>query len=375
MRILVAGGGTGGHFYPALVICEGLRKKYPQARFVHIGSKNGVEARMLPSYPWIRFHPILASGLYRTNWMKNVPTMIRLLLGFVQTIVLFLRFRPQLVIGVGGYSSFAPVLLGAFLGCVLPIRTVIHEQNVIGGLANRQLSRFVDLVMLTFPQSKRSFPHARKTVVTGNPIREEFLHVKRSAALYRHFGLDPGRRTILIFGGSKGSAEITEQVLFGKEAIARNDDLQILLITGDLETKTAIQAELAATRVTNIVVKGYVHQMGAAFAVADLVVCRAGATSLAEITSCGKASLLVPWKKAADDHQRKNAQLMEEECACAVADDEVIVRHGLVGVILGQMDDELGLERLAGNARRLGQRSAQSLILGEIRSLMREVHL
>jgi len=373
MRILVAGGGTGGHFYPALAMCEGLRKKYPQARFAYVGTKTGVEARVLPSYEWIRPYSILASGLYRKNWMKNVLAIVQLLLGFVQTAALFLRFRPQLVIGVGGYSSFAPVLLGALLGQVLPIRTVIHEQNVIGGLANRWLSRFVDLVMLSFPQSERSFPRARKIVVTGNPIREEFLHVKRSAALYRHFGLDPNRRTILVFGGSKGSAEITEQVVFGKEAIAKNDDLQILLITGDAGIEAAIRTELDATGVTNIVVKGYVHQMGAAFAIADLVVCRAGATSLAEITSCGKASLLVPWKEAADDHQRKNAELMEEERACTVADDEVIVRHGLVSAILRQMGDELGLERLAGNARRMGQRSAESLILGEIRLLMREV--
>jgi len=373
MIILIAGGGTGGHFYPALAMCEGLRKKYPEAQFAHIGTKCGVEARVLPSYPWIRFHPILAGGLNRKSWMKNVLATIRLSLGFVQTVIVFLRFRPQLVIGVGGYSSFGPVLLGAFLGRVFPIRTTIHEQNVIGGLANRWLSRFVDLVMLSFPQSERSFPHARKMVVTGNPIREEFLHVKRSPALYRHFGLDPERRTILVFGGSKGSAEISEQVLLGKDAIARNNNLQILLITGDPETEMAIQADLTATGVRNIVVKGYVHHMGAAFAIADLVVCRAGATSLAEITSCGKASLLVPWKEAADDHQRKNARLMEEARACIVADEEDIVRHGLVDSILGQMDDELGLERLAGNARRLGQRSAESLILGEIRSLMREV--
>lgn len=374
MRIMVAGGGTGGHFYPALAICNGLRKKYPQARFAYVGTNRGVEARVLPSYRWIRFHPILASGLDRTNRLKNVWAMFQLLVGFIQTILVFLRFRPQLIIGVGGYSSFAPVMLGALLGHVLQIRTAIHEQNVIGGLANRRLSRFVDLVMLSFPQSARSFPSACKLVVTGNPIREEFLHVKRSPALYRHFGLDPKRRTILVFGGSKGATAITEQVLYGKQDIARNDGLQILLITGNLETKAAIQVELAAAAVTNIVVKGYVHQMGAAFAIADLVVCRAGATSLAEITSCGKASLLVPWKESADDHQRKNARLMEEECACAVADDDAIVGHGLVGVILDQMDDELGLERLAGNAKRLGQQGAESLIVGEIGSLMREVH-
>jgi UDP-N-acetylglucosamine--N-acetylmuramyl-(pentapeptide) pyrophosphoryl-undecaprenol N-acetylglucosamine transferase len=355
-------------------MCEGLRKRFPDARFIYVGTKHGLEARALPAHDWIRFCPIQASGRHRRNLAKNALGTARLFIGLAQTVFLFLRFRPQLVIGVGGYVSFAPVLLGALLGRVLPIRTVIHEQNVIGGLANRWLSRFVDLVMLSFPQSERSFPHARKLVVTGNPIREEFLHVKRSPALYRHFGLDPNRRTILVFGGSKGSKEITEEVLFGKEAIAENDGLQILLITGDPVAEAAIRAELDATSVTNIVVKGYVHQMGAAFAVADLVVCRAGATSLAEITSCGKASMLVPWKDAADDHQRRNAQALEEELACAVAGEEVIVRHGLVDAILAQMADDLGLERLAGNAKRLGQGRARERILGEIRSLMGEVH-
>ncbi len=372
MRILIAGGGTGGHFYPALAMCEGLRKKFPHARFVYVGTKTGVEARVLPGMDWISLYPICASGMHRNHWKKNVVAAVQLMSGFIQTLLLFLRYRPQLVIGVGGYSSFAPVLLAALLGKILPIRTAIHEQNVIGGLANRWLSRFVDLVMLSFPQSIRSFPHARTTVVTGNPIREEFLHIKRSPALYRQFGLDPNRRTILVFGGSKGSIEITEQVLQGKKAIAHNGGLQILLITGDPNTESAIRAELDASGVSNIVVKGYVRQMGAAFAIADLVVCRAGATSLAEITSCGKASMLVPWKEAADDHQRLNAELMQDAQACAVADDDVMVRKGLVSAILGQMEDELGLERLAGNAKRMGQRSAESAILGEICTLMGE---
>lgn len=374
MRILVAGGGTGGHFYPALAICEGLRRQYPGAQFAYVGTRRGIEARVLPDYPWIRFHPISASGLWRRRPLKNSLAFARLAWGAVQSLWLLLRFRPQLVIGVGGYASFAPVQLSAWASRWLPIRTAIHEQNVIGGRANRRLSRSVDLVMLSFAQSERSFPRARKAVVTGNPIREEFLHVRRSPELYRDFGLDEKRRTILVFGGSKGAAEITDQVLYGMDEIAKNPELQILLIAGDAESERSIRERLHSAGVDNIVVRSYVHEMGAAFAIADLVVCRAGATSLAEITSCGKASVLVPWKDAADDHQRKNAEILREECACEVADEQVIVRHGLVDVMLGQIGDELGLERLAGNAKRLGQRRADALILGEIGSLMREVY-
>ena len=373
MRILVAGGGTGGHFYPALAICEGLKRQHPDARFVYVGTKGGIEARVLPDYPWIRFRAISASGLWRKRPLKNAMAAVRLLLGALQSLGLLLAFRPHLVIGVGGYASFAPVLLSAWAGRWLPVRTIIHEQNVIGGRANRWLSRFVDLVMLSFEQSERSFPKARRLVVTGNPIREEFLHVQRSPEVYRAFGLDPNRRTILVFGGSNGATEITEQILYGMDEIAGNPHLQILLITGNPESERALRSRLASSGIENIVVHGYVHQMGAAFAVADLVVCRAGATSLAEITSCGKASVLVPWKDSADDHQRKNAEVLREECACTVADEQVIVRHGLVNVMLGQIGDELGLQRLAHNAKRLGHRRADALILGEIGSLMREV--
>jgi UDP-N-acetylglucosamine--N-acetylmuramyl-(pentapeptide) pyrophosphoryl-undecaprenol N-acetylglucosamine transferase len=372
MRILLAGGGTGGHVYPALAIGEGLRKAYPTARFLYVGTRQGVEAKALRSYPWIRFSPILAAGWTRGSWIRMWLAAIKLALGLVQSVGLFLWFRPQLVIGVGGYASFAPLIVGAVAGRVFPVRTVIHEQNVVGGRANRWLSRFVDLVMLSFPQSERSFPRARRVVVTGNPVREEFLHVRRSDELYRSFGLDPARRTILVYGGSKGAREITDQILSGRRQIAETRDLQILLIVGDPERAATIRAILEAEGIENVVVKGYVHQMGSAFAVADLVVCRAGATSLAEITACGKASVLVPWQKAAEDHQRRNAEALRGEQACAMADEGVLVSQGLVRVVLQQIRDELGLSHLALNARRLGQRDAESRILGEIRGLVRE---
>jgi UDP-N-acetylglucosamine--N-acetylmuramyl-(pentapeptide) pyrophosphoryl-undecaprenol N-acetylglucosamine transferase len=371
MRVMLAGGGTGGHFYPGVAILEGLRERNPDVRVAYIGTRSGIEARVLPSYPWIRFYPIHARGFLRGNVLRNLGTALRLLAGLLETILVFARFRPQIVIGVGGYSSFLPVILAAALGRILGIRTLIHEQNVVAGLANRWLSRFVDLVLVSFPQTERSFPRARRLVVTGNPIREEFLHVRRSDALYRQFGLDPERRTILVFGGSKGSAEITGHILNARETIGANRSLQVLLITGSDEASDAIRREMNASGVGNIVVTSYVDQMGAAFAVADLVVCRAGATSLAEITACGKASVLVPWREATDDHQWANARLLQAEEACAIVDGQGIVQRDLARLIVDLMQDELALERLAGNAGRLGKRSAKALILGEIRSMMR----
>jgi len=371
MRILVAGGGTGGHFYPGLAMLEGLREGDPDARIAYVGTRTGIEARVLPAPPWIRFFPIHVRGFVRGGLLRNASTLLRLALGLLESLWVLARFRPQIVIGVGGYASFPPVFLGALLGRVLGIRTAIHEQNVVAGRANRWLSRFVDLVMASFPQTERSFPAARRLVVTGNPIREEFLHVRRCDSVYRKFGLDPRRRTILVFGGSRGSSEITEQIVYAKDVIRANAGLQILLVTGNERATDAIRGELATASVDNVVVKTYVEQMGAAFAIADLVVCRAGATSLAEITACGKASVLIPWREAADDHQSANARWLEEAEACAVADDEVIVERSLVRLIAGLIRDELALERLAGNAGRLGKRGARARILVEIHSMMR----
>ena len=359
MRVLVAGGGTGGHFYPGLAILEGLRDGEKDAKFGYVGTRSGIEARALPSYPWIHFYPIHARGFTRGGTLRNVPTIVCTLFGMLETLWVFARFRPQIVIGVGGYASFAPVFVAAILGRLLGIRTMIHEQNVVAGLANRRLSRFVDLVLVSFPETKRSFPRARRLVVAGNPIREEFLHVRRSDAAYRRFGLDPERRTILVFGGSKGSREITEQIVTGKDVVRENDGLQILLVTGSEAATDSIRREFTATGVGNVAVETYVERMGEAFAIADLVVCRAGATSLAEITACGKASVLVPWREAADDHQLRNARWLQEEEACAVVDGEGIVAQDLVRIIAGLIRDELALERLAGNAGRLGGSGAR----------------
>lgn len=372
MRILVAGGGTGGHFYPALAVMEALARKEPEVSLGYVGTKRGIEARILPSYPWIRFYPIHARGLGRGNIMQNIYALLLLIAAFLETAWIFIRFRPQLVMGMGGYASFAPVLLGAVLGRFLPIRTVIHEQNLIAGLTNRILSRFVDKVLVSYSQTKGDFPRAQRVVVTGNPIRQEFLLAQRSEAAYRRFGLDPKRKTVLVFGGSRGSTALISSLLRAMEPLSRDDDLQVLLVTGDAEDENAIRKAFNDGGVKNVVVRRYIDRMGEAFALADLIVSRAGATTLAEITSCGKPSLLVPWAGAADDHQRKNAHYLEQAQACAVAEEKDLMEKGLAPLIEEIVKDKERLVRMGRNAARVGRRYATRLILGELESLARE---
>ena len=373
MRVLISGGGTGGHVYPALAVIDELRRTDPDARVCYVGTRRGLEARLLSDRQDVDFRPISARGLPRERPLQVVGALSWLALSMLQTLWIFLRFRPHVVLGVGGHSSFPPVLLGALLGRFLPIRTMIHEQNVMGGLANRVLSRFVDVVMLSFDESRRSFPRARRIAVTGNPIREELLHATRCDEAYALFGLDPRRRTILVFGGSKGSEEITEQIRAGRSDIADHPELQLLLITGDEGRTRQLRAEMLAGGVRNVAVFTYVERMGEAFAIADLVVCRAGATSLAEITACGKASLLVPWPGAADDHQRANAIAFRDEGACTVAEEDALCRGGLVRLMQELAGDDAQLGRLARNARRSGRRDAGQAILDELRTLVGEV--
>jgi UDP-N-acetylglucosamine--N-acetylmuramyl-(pentapeptide) pyrophosphoryl-undecaprenol N-acetylglucosamine transferase len=372
-NVMIAGGGTGGHVYPAMAIIQGLRQGMPEANVAYVGTRRGLEARAVRQVPWVRFFPIHARGLDRYGRAASLRAAGWLLTGFVETLVLFVRFRPRVVVGVGGYSSFPPVLLAACLGRILPIRTAIHEQNAIPGLANRWLSRLVDVVLVSYPMAAAAFPHARKVVITGNPIREEFLRERKSDAAYREFGLDPRRRTVLVFGGSNGSPELVEQVLEAKEALAERNDLQVLLVTGGAQPEEDVRRELAAAGVRNVEVRSYIDRMATAFAIADLIVARAGATTLAEITTCGKPAVLVPWRGAADDHQWENARVLERAEACRLASPQQTAgkRGDLVEQVLRLVKDDAALTRLAGNARRLGQRQASSLILGEIQALVR----
>jgi len=374
MRVLFAGGGTGGHVYPAIAMIDELRRRSPSVEVAYVGTRRGLEARILPKWTDVRFFPIRVRGIPRGRPLGAVRALAELAVALVESIVVLVRVRPHVVIGVGGYSSFPPLLLAAWLGRLFPIRTLVHEQNVVGGLANRLLARFVDVVMVSFRESAASFPRARKLVVTGNPIREEMLHVTRSDEAYRRFGLDPERRTILVFGGSTGSIELTEAIRRDATRIAEDRKLQILVVTGDDTRTRALADEMRAAGAANVVVRTYVEEMGHAFAVADLVVCRSGATSLAEITACGKASLLVPWRGAADDHQRKNAGRLRADGACAVADDELVARGGLVRLMQEIAGDDARLDRLARNARRSGRTGARAAIFAEIVGRMRGAH-
>lgn len=367
MRVLVAGGGTGGHVYPALAILDELAQTVPDATLGYVGTPRGLESRLVPSMSNIRFFTTCVRG-----FPSGLPLCARLraaadLLGsLLQALVVVFRFRPNVVLGVGGYASFPVVFVSALLGRALGIRTLIHEQNAVVGRANRILSRWVDRVLVSFPSTVDDLPHARKIVVTGNPVRQDRWGKRPSRDLYRRYALDPDKRTILVFGGSNGSAALTQAVLDLSPDLSDERQLQVLLVTGSEPAAEEARSRLRESGAGNFAVRAYIDQMGEAYAIADLIVSRAGATTLAEITSCGKPAVIVPWEGATDDHQVANARFLEQADACALIREAAILDGGLSQVIRELVHDPRRLVRMAANSRQLGSRQATAAVLGEV---------
>jgi UDP-N-acetylglucosamine--N-acetylmuramyl-(pentapeptide) pyrophosphoryl-undecaprenol N-acetylglucosamine transferase len=352
LRIVIAGGGTGGHLFPGLAVAREILRRRPDARVSFAGTARGIEARVIP-------REALPLDLLRSGGLKGKSATARLRgaallpVGLLDAWRIVGRRRPQLVIGVGGYSS-GPVVLAAWLRGV---PTMLLEQNAVPGLTNRLLAPIVRAAAVTF-ESTRTFFGA-KSFVSGNPVRPEFLEMARQ----REAGADdatPGVG-ILIFGGSQGAHAINVAMVEAAPVLAAHPNLRVAHQTGerDLEMVRAAyrQAGLQAD------VEPFMFDMARRIAEAQVIVCRAGATTIAEVTAAGKASILIPLPTATDDHQRKNA-----EALAAAGAAEVLIQAEVTGTVLAQRVLDLASndrrrERIAGAARALARPDAARVIV------------
>ncbi len=307
MRLIVAGGGTGGHLFPGLAVAQQLKAQDAKAEILFVGSKYGIEATVVPRSPFA-FEAIAIRGLRGRGPRGLVEFASQAPVALLRSVRTVRSFRPQLVLGLGGYSS-VPVVLAAWL-CGVP--SVLLEQNAHPGMANRLLARFARRVCTTFPESARFFP-AGKSEHTGNPVRE----------LASQYKPEQGHFTIFVFGGSQGARSINRAVVDAVRALrGQLNGLRVLHQSGGADM--AWVEEQYREMQVDAEVHAFVHDMGPAYGCADLVVCRAGATTLAEITTLGKAAILVPYPFAADDHQRANAEsLVSRGAAEWIADAEL----------------------------------------------------
>jgi UDP-N-acetylglucosamine--N-acetylmuramyl-(pentapeptide) pyrophosphoryl-undecaprenol N-acetylglucosamine transferase len=356
MRILITGGGTGGHIYPALAIAHSLREKNHQILFVgaekaldrEIITREGFEFRSIPVLP-----------LERRFSFFIFKFGIKFIMGFFQSFSILLDFRPQLIVGTGGYSS-APVGLAAYF---LRISLLIHEQNLYPGLTNRFLSRFAREIDITFPESRKYFRKG-KVRATGNPVREEILNQNRERAL-KNLRLRSGKFNLLVFGGSRGARAINycfAQIL--RKSLLEGKSLQIILLTGFLDFEYLIRA--AKESKIPLFIRPFLHHMADAYGVADLVVSRAGATTLAELTVCGLPAILIPYPYATNRHQEYNACFLEKEGAAMVILERDLSPERLADSILRLIADRERLERMREKSRGLGRPQATDKIMESI---------
>ena len=360
MKILVAGGGTGGHVYPALAIMEGLRRHSTLhvQEIAYIGTKRGLENRIIPEHDWIKFFKIRARGFDRKNLLRCLLAAFELPVGTLQTLFIILKFRPQVIIGVGGYAAFASLLWGIFL----KIPTIIHEQNIKPGLVNRLLARWVTKVCVTYPETARALKRAKSITVTGLPVRPSLLEARPN---YAQFGLEQNRATLFVVGGSRGSEFLTQTVL---DAYPKLNGTQVLLITGS--QGKAGEPSHRGNGQGRLIRIPYLDDMGTALAVADLVICRAGATTLAELAAVGKPAILVPWPGAAENHQYENARALAKSGGCLLALESELNADKLAELVGQLLYDQTKLNEMKSRMSSVGRKAALDHILREVEVLV-----
>jgi len=297
-NVLVCGGGSGGHLYPALAMLEAF-KAHPCVRRVgFVGTHRALDAQVFGPLREVAFFPLHAQHL-RGSWAHNLKAIGQLGWGMLEAFGLMRRFRPSLIVGTGGYASF-PALLA---GMQLKIPTAIFEPNAQLGLVNRLLGPRADRVFCD-ELKVISFPH-RRVVQTGIPLRKAFFTTRPQRALYARWGLDPRRKTLLVLGGSLGASVLN---VLSLKLAKQLPQLQLIVSLGTHQTAMASEVQRAAHALPNVRVLPYIERMDEAMALADVALCRAGALTLAELSACGVPALVVPWEGAAGSHHVHNAQ-------------------------------------------------------------------
>ena len=355
MRLLLAGGGTGGHLFPAVALAQLLLKQDDNSVVQFVGTERGLEQRLLPKLG-LPLATVDMVGVVGRGWRGKLELLPKLFKSLGQAKKILGHFGPDLVIGVGGYASVPVLLMAKMTG----IPYLIHEQNAIPGLSNRLLGKGAKLICLSFTDSDSGFDR-NKTLVTGNPLRQELDNVSTEI---------PQRGKLLIFGGSRGARAINQGVI--KMLPLLHDWEQkpeLLHQTGDDDYLQVQQGYRDAGFDPQQVVP-FIDDMAAAYTEASLVICRAGATTLAELTNCGRAAILIPFPHAAGDHQTANAKALKDAGAAILLPQDELTPERLATLVKSLLDDRQTLQNMAKQGRQLSYSGAAERILNECRRLL-----
>lgn len=367
LRIIISGGGTGGHIFPAVSIANAIRAKYPEAKILFVGALGRMEMQRVPAAGYeIVGLPI--SGFNRKNMLKNVVVLYRIWKSQQMAKKIIRKFNPMAAVGVGGYAS-GPMLNQC---TKMGIPCLIQEQNSYAGVTNKILSKKVDRICVAYDGMERFFP-ADKIVKTGNPVRQALLDTKLTKAeALKNFGLSEDKKTILIVGGSLGARTVNESVLQNLDMI-KESGVQFIWQTGKYYN-ASIMAELKQRgTVPSLHVTDFISDMGAAYKAADLVISRAGASSISEFCLIGKPVILVPSPNVAEDHQTKNAMaLVNKNAALYVKDGDAPAE--VVKLALQTVKDDARLKELSENILKLALPDSADIIANEVVKLARRGH-
>lgn len=360
LRVIISGGGTGGHIFPAVSIANAVRELRPDAKILFVGAEGRMEMQRIPAAGYeIKGLPV--AGFDRKRLWRNAAVLVKLMRSRQLARKIVKEFRPQVAVGVGGYASGPTLNVAQKMG----VPTLIQEQNSYAGVTNKLLAKHARRICVAYDGMERFFP-AETILFTGNPVRQNLLHVTttREEALQK-LGLDPTRRTVLIIGGSLGARTLNESVLGCLSLIRQQKGIQFIWQTGKYYSDS-IAAELERLHCPdNLRVSDFIADMGEAYAAADLVISRAGAGSISEFCLLGKPVILVPSPNVAEDHQTKNAMaLVEKDAALYVPDAEAT--RTLLPLAINTVNDDAKLAALSTNIKQLARPNAAEDIAREV---------
>ena len=369
IKVILCGGGTGGHIFPMLSIADEIKKQNNKSEILFVGSKDRMEMKIVPKYNY-PIKGLWISGINRSSFLlnvmfigipfilKNISLPFKILHSLIKSLFILIQYRPDIVVGFGGYSSGPFLLVASLLG----YKTAIQEQNSFPGYTNRILSKKVNVIFVAFENLEKYFKN-NQVFNLGNPIRSSIKLNNKSG--YNHFGLERNKKTILVVGGSLGAKSINESILTNLSLI-RESSFQLIWQTGSTYYDVIQSKKLEST---NMKILPFIDRMDLAYSVADVIISRAGAIAISELCVVGKPLILVPSPNVVDDHQTKNAQDVLTKNACLVVNDYK-AKDILLKEVINLLNDNNKLMLISSNLKELAKPNASKNIVNELYNLL-----
>lgn len=359
MKVLITGGGTGGHIMPALAIAQKIKVENLKNDILYVGTKNGLESELVPKEGF-KFKSIEATYLERKINFNNIKTIVTSIKGIFQSLKIIQEYKPDIVIGTGGYVSGPVVLAGAIKG----IPTLIHEQNAYPGITNKILSRFANKIAISFKESKKYFKDQNKLILVGNPVRKEILNSNKKTAR-KKFNLKENDIFVYSFGGSGGQKSLNDAMIEFIKINSNNKKIKLLHVTGkrlfDRFNKDLKELDINQLP-KNVEIKSYMYDAPSALAACDIIIGSSGAITIAEITAIGIPAILIPKAYTAENHQEYNARALENEEAAKVLLEKELTGDELNKIIEKLVNNKECLRKMAKNSKKMAKLNAEEKI-------------